>query len=226
MQVQSLLRYGARAAQLWFGGCIEVWRCGIYIAYRGNQLDNIYDEPLCARQLCADIYFKIHPIWTCYAAPLRCNWFIFLDVDECATGRASCPRFRQCVNTFGSYICKCHKGFDLMYIAGKYQCHGNEPWPSFCFVLFSFFLVVQKVLLTRVVTGMSEKGEGNRHYIKQRSSSTTGSLGCTCALFLPFICWFYTDLSKKSYLETLQSFDAIILLSQINSFFSHFLMQI
>ncbi|XP_023372816.1 nephronectin [Otolemur garnettii] len=46
-----------------------------------------------------------------------------VDVDECATGRAACPRFRQCVNTFGSYICKCHKGFDLMYIGGKYQCH-------------------------------------------------------------------------------------------------------
>ncbi|KAF6131786.1 nephronectin [Phyllostomus discolor] len=46
-----------------------------------------------------------------------------VDVDECATGRASCPRFRQCVNTFGSYICKCHTGFDLMYIGGKYQCH-------------------------------------------------------------------------------------------------------
>ncbi|XP_067591512.1 nephronectin isoform X5 [Pseudorca crassidens] len=46
-----------------------------------------------------------------------------VDIDECATGRASCPRYRQCVNTFGSYICKCHKGFDLMYIGGKYQCH-------------------------------------------------------------------------------------------------------
>ncbi|XP_032188960.1 nephronectin isoform X2 [Mustela erminea] len=46
-----------------------------------------------------------------------------VDVDECVTGRASCPRFRQCVNTFGSYVCKCHKGFDLMYIGGKYQCH-------------------------------------------------------------------------------------------------------
>uniref|UniRef100_A0A8C5K415 Nephronectin n=1 Tax=Jaculus jaculus TaxID=51337 RepID=A0A8C5K415_JACJA len=46
-----------------------------------------------------------------------------VDIDECATGRVSCPRFRQCVNTFGSYICKCHKGFDLMYIGGKYQCH-------------------------------------------------------------------------------------------------------
>ncbi|XP_045655178.1 nephronectin isoform X3 [Ursus americanus] len=46
-----------------------------------------------------------------------------VDVDECATGRVSCPPFRQCVNTFGSYICKCHKGFDLTHIAGKYQCH-------------------------------------------------------------------------------------------------------
>ncbi|XP_062991724.1 nephronectin isoform X2 [Elgaria multicarinata webbii] len=46
-----------------------------------------------------------------------------VDVDECATGRVTCPRFRKCVNTFGSYICKCHKGFDLMYIGGKYQCH-------------------------------------------------------------------------------------------------------
>ncbi|XP_012583184.1 PREDICTED: nephronectin [Condylura cristata] len=46
-----------------------------------------------------------------------------LDVDECASGRASCPGHRQCLNTFGSYICKCHEGFDLMYIGGRYQCH-------------------------------------------------------------------------------------------------------
>ncbi|XP_009083379.1 PREDICTED: nephronectin, partial [Acanthisitta chloris] len=46
-----------------------------------------------------------------------------IDIDECATGRAICPQFRHCVNTFGSYICRCHKGFDLMYIGGKYQCH-------------------------------------------------------------------------------------------------------
>ncbi|KAJ8281071.1 hypothetical protein GJAV_G00063170 [Gymnothorax javanicus] len=45
-----------------------------------------------------------------------------VDVDECATGRAVCPRFRKCINTFGSYICKCHEGFELQYINGKYQC--------------------------------------------------------------------------------------------------------
>ncbi|XP_065490088.1 nephronectin isoform X2 [Caloenas nicobarica] len=46
-----------------------------------------------------------------------------IDIDECATGRVICPRFRHCINTFGSYICRCHKGFDLMYIGGKYQCY-------------------------------------------------------------------------------------------------------
>ncbi|XP_015201319.1 nephronectin a isoform X2 [Lepisosteus oculatus] len=45
-----------------------------------------------------------------------------IDVDECSSGRAVCPRFRKCINTFGSYICKCHEGFDLKYINGKYQC--------------------------------------------------------------------------------------------------------
>ncbi|XP_063775335.1 nephronectin isoform X3 [Pseudophryne corroboree] len=45
-----------------------------------------------------------------------------LDVDECATGKAVCPRFRKCVNTFGSYICKCHPGYDLIHAHGKYQC--------------------------------------------------------------------------------------------------------
>ncbi|XP_073458043.1 nephronectin isoform X5 [Aquarana catesbeiana] len=45
-----------------------------------------------------------------------------VDVDECATGKAVCPRFRKCVNTFGSYICKCYAGYDLIHAHGKYQC--------------------------------------------------------------------------------------------------------
>ncbi|KAL6483973.1 hypothetical protein MHYP_G00088460 [Metynnis hypsauchen] len=52
-----------------------------------------------------------------------------VDIDECVTGEARCPRFRKCVNTFGSYICKCHKGFELRYINGKYQCTDkNDPF--------------------------------------------------------------------------------------------------
>lgn len=60
----------------------------------------------------------------CISFLLTCL-FSIADVDECATGIAVCPRFRKCVNTFGSYICKCHEGFDLQYINGKYQCFGT-----------------------------------------------------------------------------------------------------
>ncbi|KAM6972658.1 nephronectin a isoform 2-T2 [Aplochiton taeniatus] len=53
-----------------------------------------------------------------------------VDIDECATGMAVCPRFRKCVNTFGSYLCKCHDGFDLQYINGKYQCSDVDECSS------------------------------------------------------------------------------------------------
>ncbi|XP_006835759.1 PREDICTED: epidermal growth factor-like protein 6 [Chrysochloris asiatica] len=44
------------------------------------------------------------------------------DIDECASGKAICPYNRRCVNTFGSYYCKCHVGFELKYIHGRYDC--------------------------------------------------------------------------------------------------------
>uniref|UniRef100_A0A3P8V2Q4 Nephronectin-like n=1 Tax=Cynoglossus semilaevis TaxID=244447 RepID=A0A3P8V2Q4_CYNSE len=46
-----------------------------------------------------------------------------VDIDECALG-ATCPRHRKCVNTFGSFLCKCHYGFKLTYINGGYVCIG------------------------------------------------------------------------------------------------------
>ncbi|XP_066562021.1 epidermal growth factor-like protein 6 isoform X2 [Amia ocellicauda] len=45
-----------------------------------------------------------------------------IDVDECSSGKLLCPYNRRCVNTFGSYYCKCQIGFDLKYVAGKYDC--------------------------------------------------------------------------------------------------------
>ena len=59
------------------------------------------------------------------ANTVRPSAVVVSDVDECATGIAVCPRFRKCINTFGSYICRCHEGFDLQYIGGKYQCRGR-----------------------------------------------------------------------------------------------------
>uniref|UniRef100_A0A3B4ZWE1 EGF like domain multiple 6 n=1 Tax=Stegastes partitus TaxID=144197 RepID=A0A3B4ZWE1_9TELE len=45
-----------------------------------------------------------------------------VDIDECVTGKSLCPYNRQCVNTFGSYYCKCQDGYDLKYVDGKYDC--------------------------------------------------------------------------------------------------------
>ncbi|XP_010771815.1 epidermal growth factor-like protein 6 isoform X2 [Notothenia coriiceps] len=45
-----------------------------------------------------------------------------VDLDECVTGKNLCPYNRQCVNTFGSYLCKCQDGYDLKYVDAKYDC--------------------------------------------------------------------------------------------------------
>ncbi|KAI5146848.1 Epidermal Growth Factor-Like Protein 6 [Manis pentadactyla] len=45
-----------------------------------------------------------------------------IDIDECASGRAVCRYNRRCVNTFGSFYCKCHVGFELKYTRGRHDC--------------------------------------------------------------------------------------------------------
>lgn len=35
-----------------------------------------------------------------------------VDIDECKTGTAVCSKHADCVNTPGSYDCKCHEGFE------------------------------------------------------------------------------------------------------------------
>lgn len=57
-----MLGYGAGVGQPGLGRWIEIWRCGIYVARGGSQLDNVYDELLRARQPFAVIYLKIHSI--------------------------------------------------------------------------------------------------------------------------------------------------------------------
>ncbi|TKS67127.1 Epidermal growth factor-like protein 6 [Collichthys lucidus] len=49
-----------------------------------------------------------------------------VDIDECVTGKNLCPYNRQCVNTFGSYYCKCQDGYDLKYVDGKYDCVDHD----------------------------------------------------------------------------------------------------
>nr|XP_033805563.1 epidermal growth factor-like protein 6 isoform X1 [Geotrypetes seraphini] len=45
-----------------------------------------------------------------------------VDIDECSVGKAICPFNRRCVNTFGSYYCKCQIGYELKYVNGRYDC--------------------------------------------------------------------------------------------------------
>uniref|UniRef100_UPI0037E780CE nephronectin-like n=1 Tax=Semicossyphus pulcher TaxID=241346 RepID=UPI0037E780CE len=54
-----------------------------------------------------------------------------VDVDECVSGGGVCPRRRKCVNTFGSFVCKCHLGFKLTFIDGRYTCIDRDTRP-FC----------------------------------------------------------------------------------------------
>ncbi|KAI3375790.1 hypothetical protein L3Q82_003739 [Scortum barcoo] len=51
--------------------------------------------------------------------------------SECVSGGGVCPRHRKCVNTFGSFVCKCHLGFKLTYISGRYACIDKDSRP-FC----------------------------------------------------------------------------------------------
>ncbi|XP_066105349.1 epidermal growth factor-like protein 6 isoform X1 [Saccopteryx bilineata] len=66
------------------------------------------DGPRC---LCPSLGLRLAP-----------NGRVCIDIDECASGKAICPYNRRCVNTFGSYYCKCHVGFELKYISGRYDC--------------------------------------------------------------------------------------------------------
>ncbi|KAJ1117458.1 hypothetical protein NDU88_005658 [Pleurodeles waltl] len=45
-----------------------------------------------------------------------------VDIDECSSSKALCPFNRRCVNTFGSFYCKCQIGFELKYVNGRYDC--------------------------------------------------------------------------------------------------------
>ncbi|GAB5584422.1 epidermal growth factor-like protein 6 isoform X2 [Prionailurus iriomotensis] len=64
------------------------------------------------------------PRCLCPSSGLRLapNGRVCTDIDECASGKAGCPYSRRCVNTFGSYYCKCHVGFELKYVRGRYDC--------------------------------------------------------------------------------------------------------
>uniref|UniRef100_A0A3Q1GGI1 Nephronectin a n=1 Tax=Acanthochromis polyacanthus TaxID=80966 RepID=A0A3Q1GGI1_9TELE len=74
-----------------------------------------------------------------------------IDVDECSSGRFVCARRRKCVNTFGSYTCRCHLGFRLMFIDGRYSCI-SEAHIIFKLKLLFYYPDVYSITTTPVTT--------------------------------------------------------------------------
>ncbi|XP_043852353.1 epidermal growth factor-like protein 6 isoform X2 [Dromiciops gliroides] len=71
---------------------------------------------------CEDTKDEVRCLCPSTGLQLAPNGRACIDVDECLSGKVLCPYNRRCVNTFGSYYCKCHIGFELKYINGRYDC--------------------------------------------------------------------------------------------------------
>lgn len=52
-----------------------------------------------------------------------CSFHFNLDIDECTSGLNVCPTVSTCINTDGSYYCKCNEGY---FQSNSYSCSGNS----------------------------------------------------------------------------------------------------
>ncbi|XP_074179960.1 epidermal growth factor-like protein 6 isoform X3 [Rhinolophus sinicus] len=107
-----------------FGECVGPNKCRCFPGYTGKTCSQ--DLRTCAMTSCQYGCEDTEegPRCLCPSSGLRLasNGRVCLDIDECASGKAVCPYNRRCVNTFGNYYCKCHVGFELKYISGRYDC--------------------------------------------------------------------------------------------------------
>lgn len=71
---------------------------------------------------CENVKGEIHCLCPSAGLQLGQDGKTCIDIDECAASRTLCPPLRRCVNTFGSYFCKCQTGYELKYVDGKYKC--------------------------------------------------------------------------------------------------------
>ncbi|KAJ0006127.1 hypothetical protein NQD34_013400 [Periophthalmus magnuspinnatus] len=74
------------------------------------------------------------------------------DINECVSMPGVCPHRRKCVNTFGSFVCKCHFGFRLSFIDGLYSCIGQTRRTSVTFVLATTTTATSTTKTTPVTT--------------------------------------------------------------------------
>ncbi|XP_064928994.1 epidermal growth factor-like protein 6 isoform X5 [Columba livia] len=71
---------------------------------------------------CEEVKGEIQCLCPSGGLQLGPNRRMCIDIDECSTGQAVCSYNRRCVNTFGSYYCKCQLGYELKYVSSHYDC--------------------------------------------------------------------------------------------------------
>jgi hypothetical protein len=61
--------------------------------------------------------------------------FLFIDIDECATGKHKCPDEKVCVNSVGGYECVCKPGYNVKEVGdGTAVCVKNGTVFHFIFM--------------------------------------------------------------------------------------------
>ncbi len=50
---------------------------------------------------------------------------LLADIDECTAGTDECGDNSDCINTLGSYMCRCNTGFKLG--SSNFECEGKVP---------------------------------------------------------------------------------------------------
>ena len=62
----------------------------------------------------------------------------FSDINECTDGSSGCSQ--KCINIPGSFICDCHKGYQLSI--DQKTCEGKKVWCSQVYIeLFAMYKI-------------------------------------------------------------------------------------
>uniref|UniRef100_A0A8C3S908 EGF like domain multiple 6 n=1 Tax=Chelydra serpentina TaxID=8475 RepID=A0A8C3S908_CHESE len=103
-----------------YGECVGPNKCKCFPGFTGKTCSQgLYTFYSTVQRATLSLHL-LPPFAFCLILPI--SIFLALDIDECSAGKAICSYNRRCVNTFGSYYCKCQIGYELKYISGHYVC--------------------------------------------------------------------------------------------------------
>nr|XP_042696103.1 epidermal growth factor-like protein 6 isoform X3 [Chrysemys picta bellii] len=107
-----------------YGECVGPNKCKCFPGFTGKTCSQ--DSRTCAmvncQYGCEEVKEEVRCLCPSTGLQLGPNGRTCIDIDECSTGKAICSYNRRCVNTFGSYYCKCQIGYELKYVRGHYDC--------------------------------------------------------------------------------------------------------